>query len=145
MGSTLPIGVKSLNLMYGFDFTYRGNHSKLLAEVLGLSAPLEKFADVPGATIINNEPSITIALDDDCRYQCRLGFEARSSLHHLRSGDFPEEQLSVYLYARHLGSLEPGQSFTEVLTKLDNICRGVLDSIVIEQVLHPLQQAIAIK
>ena len=62
---------EALDVMFGFDFTYRGNHSQLVAEALGLSPALEKMLEVPGATVINYEPTVTLALDDQCRRQCR--------------------------------------------------------------------------
>ena len=59
-------------MLFGFDFTYRGNHNQLLAEALGISPGLDRLVEVPGGTVINYEPSITLALDEECRTQVRL-------------------------------------------------------------------------
>ena len=91
--------------MYGFDYTYRGNHNQLLVDALGMVPAFEKMTEIPGATILANEPSIQFALDEECRTQCRLSIETRTSAYHVRTKEFPEEQLSVYFTARRYGSL----------------------------------------
>ena len=67
------------------------------------------------------------------------------NLHGLRTGEFPEEQLSVYVTARRYGSLDTGETMTEVLHRLDEICREIVDNHVMHHVLFPLQQTISTK
>ena len=145
MLSVSPLDCEALDLLYGFDFTYRGNHNQLVAEALGLSPALEHMMDIPGATVINYEPTVTFALDDDCRLQCRLNIETRTSAYHVRTGEFPEEQLSVYVTARQYGSLGPDMSYVQALERLTNLCHDTVEHFVVDQVLHPLQRAIAMK
>jgi hypothetical protein len=142
--SISPLDCESLNVMYGFDFVYRGNHNRLLADALGVVPAFEKMAEIPGATILANEPSIQFALDEECRTQCRLSIETRTSAYHVRTKEFPEEQISVYFTARRYGSLENGETFVSAMQKLADICREVVDGHIVEHVLRPLQQAIAI-
>ena len=143
--SVSPLDCESLNVMFGFDFTYRGNHNQLVAEALGVVPAFDRLADQPGATMISHEPSIQLAVDDDCRIQCRLSIETRTSAYHIRTGDFPEEQLSVYVTARRYGSLDGDEKFIDAMQRLSLLCQDVIDSYVVDQVLKPLQQAIAIK
>ncbi len=143
--SISPLDCESLNMMFGFDYTYRGNHNSLLVEALGVIPAFEPMLDIAGATIICNEPSIQFALDEDCRYQCRLSVETRTSAYHVRTGEYPEEQLSVYFTARRYGSLDPGETYVGAMERLTEICRETVDNYVIDNVLRPLQQAIAIK
>ena len=140
-----PLDCESLNLMLGFDFTYRGNHNDLVAEALGLPPALERVLEIPGSKPVSYEPSIQFAFDDDCRVQCRLSIETRTSAFNLRTGEFPEEQLSVYVTARRFGSLDPGESLTDATTQLAEIAREMVDDHVADHILVPLQQAIAIK
>src|SRR6056297_2980691 len=44
-----PLDCESLNVMLGFDYTYRGNHNQLLAEVLGVIPAFEPMTEIPGA------------------------------------------------------------------------------------------------
>lgn len=59
-------------------------------------------------------------------------------------GDYQDEQLSVYVTARHYGSLPPGQTYLDVLVRLQEVCRKVVDNYAVEAVLHPLARAIAL-
>ena len=145
MLSVSPLDCEALDLLYGFDFTYRGNHNQLVAEALGVSPALERLVDQPGSSIINYEPSLTLALDEDCRLQCRMSIETRTNAYQVRTGEYPEDQLSVYLTARQYGSLRPEATYVSALEELSRICHEMVDSYVIENVLRPLAQAIALK
>lgn len=145
MLSVSPLDCEALDLLFGFDFTYRGNHNQLVAEALGLSPAMERLADLPGASIINHEPSITLALDEECRTQCRLSIETRTNAYQVRTGDYPEEQLSVYLTARQYGSLGADSTFVTAMEHLTQICHEMVDNYIIENVLRPLARAIALK
>lgn len=138
-----PLDVESLNIMYGFDFTYRGNQNQLLIDALGVSPAIEKMAAIPGTTVLGCEPVIQLAMDEECRTQVRMSVETRTSAYQVKTREFPEEQLSVYLTARRYGSLEPGESFTTAATKLGEVAKDLLDNYLVENVLRPLQQTIA--
>ena len=141
--SVSPLDCEALDLLAGFDFTYRGNHNELVTEALGLCPAFEQLAGVPGAKFINHEPNITIALDEDCRTQCRLSIETRTTPYHVRTGEFQEEQLSVYVTARRYGSLEPGTTYNTALAELDEICREMIENYVAPTVLEPLARTIS--
>jgi hypothetical protein len=145
MLSVSPLDCEALDVLFGFDFTYRGNHNQLVAEALGLSPAVERMAEYPGATVVSYEPSVTIALDEECRVQCRLSVETRTTPYHIRTGEYPEEQLSVYLTARQYGSLGSDTTFVDSLDRLSQLCHDLVDSHVIEHVLQPLARAIAMK
>jgi len=145
MLSVSPLDCEALDLLYGFDFTYRGNQNQLVAEALGVSPALERMLEIPGSTVINSEPSLTVALDEECRTQFRLSVETRTSAYQVRTGDYPEEQLSVYVTARQYGSLGPDATFGDTLQRLNQVCQEMLDHHVIEQVLKPLARTIALQ
>jgi hypothetical protein len=130
-------------LLFGFDFTYRGNHGQLVAEALGLNPGLERLLEVPGSNIVNYEPSITLSLDEDCRVQCRLSIETRTNAYQIRTGEFPEEQLSVYVTARRYGGLPQDMTYVQVLEKLTRVCDDMVDHYVADNVLRPLARAIS--
>ena len=142
--SISPIDCEALDLLIGFDFTYRGNHNQLIAEALGICPAMEPLGNMPGATIISNEPNITFALDDDCRMQCRLSVESRTNAYQIRTGEYQEDQISVYVTARQYGSLAPNQTYQETLDRLYDVLRDVVDSYVVDSVLQPLARTIAL-
>ena len=143
--SLSPIDCESVNVMFGFDFTYRGNHNKLVAEALGVAPALERFTERAGGTIISHEPAIQLAIDEDCRTQCRLSLETRTSAFQIRTGDYGEDQLSVYLTMRRYGSLLAGETYVSVMEELARAGLELIDQHVVDQVLRPLQQTIALK
>lgn len=145
MLSVSPLDCEALDLLFGFDFTYRGNHNQLLSEALGVCPALERMMDVPGATIINYEPTITLALDEDCRIQCRLSIESRTSAYQIRTGEFPEDQLTVYLTARQYGSLGPDTTYVQTLDRLAKLCHEMVENYLIDHVLNPLARTIGTK
>jgi hypothetical protein len=143
--SVSTLDCEALDLLFGFDFTFRGNHNQLLAEALGISPAMEQLIEMPGAVPINFEPSITLSLDPECRTQCRLSVETRTTAYQVRTGEFSEDQLSVYVTARQYGSLDPKTTYVETLDRLTKVCFDVLDDYVIESVLQPLARTIALK
>ncbi|HZZ72570.1 MAG TPA: hypothetical protein VFE24_09970 [Pirellulales bacterium] len=143
--SVSPLDCEAMDLMFGFDFTYRGNHNQLVAEALGVSPAFERMLEIPGVTVINYEPSITIGLDEDCRVQCRVSVESRTNAYQIRTGEYPEEQLSVFVTARQYGSLGTDTTFLESLENLTKICQNVVENYAIEAVLQPLARTIAMK
>jgi hypothetical protein len=143
--SVSPLDCEALDLLFGFDFTYRGNQNQLLAEALGVGPSLESILDLPGTTVINYEPSLTVAMDPECRLQLRINVETRTNAYQVRMGDYPEEQLSVYVTARQYGSLAPDQTYVETLDRLCQLCHEMIDSHVIEHILGPLGRAISMR
>ena len=143
--SVSPLECEALDVLFGFDFAYRGNHNSLLAEALGVGPAMERLGDAPGARVINYEPSLTIAIDEDCRIQVRVSTETRTNAFQVRTGDFNEEQLSVYVTARQYGSLDPDTSYVEAMDRLAQLAREVVDTCVVEQILRPLARTISLK
>ncbi len=136
---------ESLSLTMGFDFNFNGNQNELIAEAFGIAQPLEMLSEMKGSSLLSYEPSLQIALDEDCKTQCRLSFETRTTAYQVRSGDQGEEPLSVFLSVRRFESLSSDEQFASELTRLANICERVADEYVVEQVLKPLQKTIALK
>jgi hypothetical protein len=95
--------------------------------------------------VINYEPSLTMSLDEDCRVQVRVSTETRTNAFQVRTGEFTEEQLSVYVTARQYGSLDPDTTYVEALDRLVRLARDVVDTCVVEQILRPLARTISIK
>jgi hypothetical protein len=143
--SVSPLDCEALDVLFGFDFAYRGNHNALLAEALGVGPAFDRVGEMPGGRVINYEPSLTMSLDEDCRVQVRVSTETRTNAFQVRTGDFNEEQLSVYVTARQYGSLDHDMTYVEALDRLARLGREVVDACVVEQILKPLARTIALK
>jgi len=134
---------EALDVMYGFDFTYEGNHDEVVADALGVSPALDGLIELPGARVINFEPSITMALDESCRLQSRLSIETRTSAYQVRTGDFPEDQISVYFTIRQYWGTGPDRTFLDSFRRQRELGEELLQERVIPRVVRPLAQAIA--
>jgi hypothetical protein len=145
MLSVSPLDCEALDFMLGFDFAYRGNHDELVAEAMGVGSHLEGLLDIPGARVLNFEPSITLSLEDDCRRQCRLMIETRTNAYQVRRNDFPDDHISVYFTVRQYGSLQHDASYEQTLLELRRECEDLAEEHLIDQVLKPLALAISTK
>ena len=143
--SMSPLDCEAIDVLFGFDFAFRGNHNSLLAEALGPGPALEGVGDVPGSKLINYEPSLTIAVDEECRTQVRVSTETRTNAFQVRTGEFAEEQLSVYVTARQYGSLEGTETYVDAVERLAQLAQDVIESCVVEQILRPLARTISLK
>lgn len=143
MLSVSKLDCEALDYVLGFDYLYRGNHDEVVAEALGTCPAYDSFTAIPGATVLNFEPSVTLALEDSCRRQARLLVETRTSAYQVRRNEFPEEMLSVYFTLRQYGSLGPDTSFEDTLKTLREHSEELIEQCVIEQVLRPIAQAIS--
>src|SRR5207244_4765249 len=63
------LDAEALDVMFSFDFTYAGNHDEVVAEALAVGTSLEHLIGMPGSKVINYEPSLMLALDEQCRLQ----------------------------------------------------------------------------
>ena len=55
---------EALDVMFGFDLTYEGNHDEVVAEALGVGWGPEGLLEVAGGRVIHYEPSVTLALEE---------------------------------------------------------------------------------
>lgn len=143
--SVSTLDCEALDFLVGFDFSYRGNQNQLIAEALGVCPAYEKLTTMPGATFIGLEPSITLAIDPECRVQCRVNVATRTNEYQIRTGEYQEEQVSVYVTARQYGSLSPDTTYVAAIDRLAQLCQEVVEGYVVGSVLEPLARAIALE
>jgi hypothetical protein len=139
--SVSPLNVKALDLMFGFDMTFDGNHDELVARALAPPC-FDRFVEDSESRIINFEPNITFAVDEACNIQCRLSVETRTTVPQLVSGRFEENQFSVFFTVRQYWSPQ-NRDFRSSFDRLAEIGERYVDKNVIPQVIKPLADAIA--
>jgi hypothetical protein len=143
MLSVSPLDCEALDFMMGFDFAYKGNHAELVTEVFGSGSALDNLISAPGAKPLSVDPSVTIALDDACRRQCRLNIETRTTAYQVRKNEFADDPISVYFTVRQYGSQPHDGSLAAVFADLRETAERLLYDHVVEQVLKPLAAAIS--
>lgn len=138
-----PLDCEAMDVLFAFDFVYSGNHDEVVAEALGVNTTLENLIQLPGAKVINYEPSLMLALDENCRLQSRLSIETRTNAFQIRTGQFPEAPISVYFTVRQYWGRQGFKTYNESYKYQRKICQEMVDAHIIPAVVQPLAKAIA--
>lgn len=138
-----PIEIDYLDVLFGFDLAFGGNHDEIIAESLFPESPLTCLTDEAGARAVDFQPTVTVALSDDCRLQARIDIVTRTNSYQVRTGDYSDEVISVYLIIRRYWGDRPKESmatlFTEMAERADQLCTQYI----VPRVLRPISSAIA--
>lgn len=138
-----PLDCDALDVVFAFDFLYAGNHDEVVAEALGISTSLEPLMNLPGSRILHYEPQLMLALDEACRLQCRLNIETRTNAYQVRTGQFPESPISVYLTIRQYWGRQGAKTYAESYTSQRKLLQEMAEQHIIPTVIKPLGEAIA--
>jgi hypothetical protein len=138
-----PIEIDYLDILFGFDLSFAGNHDEVIAESLLTESPLCCLADVAGARPVDFQPSVTVALSEDCRLQARIDIVTRTNSYQVRTGDYSDDSISVYLILRRYWGDKPRQPMEELLGELARRGESLCESHIVPRVLKPISSAIA--
>ena len=131
-----------VDLLYGFDFAYGGNHDELLCEALFEQSPLTSLLGEGGAMPVDFQPSFTVALSEDQRLQAKLDIVSRST--GPKTGESNEEAISVFLTVRRfMGGETKGPDALSVVTQLAEKCDDLVHRHVLPKIIRPISAAIA--
>lgn len=133
-----------LELVYGFDLHYRGNHDRLIAETFWADHPvggllLAKEAVHP----IDAQPYFGFALTEECDTQAYVEVKSRSTTYEIRTGQFEEQPLSVYLTLRKYWGTGQNESLVQTQGRLFDWAEDLAADKVVPILVTPLAQAIA--
>jgi hypothetical protein len=138
-----PVEIDHLDVLFGFDLTFSGNHDEIISESLLAESPLSCLSEEPGAKPVDFQPTVTVALTEDCRYQARIDVVTRTNSYQVRTGDYNEDVISVYLILRRYWGDRPRQPteqlLAEMMEKADELC----GKHIVPRILRPISNAIA--
>ena len=89
-----------MEVAFGFDLEYRGNHDELVADTLFSDLPLLNALTSEDGHVIDCQPFFGVKLSDDCQKQVYLEVKGRTSTYEIRTGEYESTRLSIYLTAR---------------------------------------------
>ncbi len=138
-----PLDVESLDLVYGFNLDFAGNRDAIVCEALLSGSALGSLVSDATGVALNFEPSLVVAMDEECAVQCRLAVETRNSSYQVRTGNYEQEPISVYLTVR--GYPKPSGSFDldEALATQADVAEDVLSRVIIPSIIRPIASAIS--
>ena len=84
------------------------------------------------------QPTVTVALSDDCRLQARIDVVTRTNSYQVRTGDYSDDVISVYLILRRYWGDRPKQPMTQLLTRWPSARTSLCTSYIVPRVLKPI-------
>lgn len=134
---------EALDVMFGWDFDYEGNHDEIVAEALGLPNSLEGLIETPGARVLHYEPTVTFALDKNCRLQARMSIETRTDAYQVRTGEYGDDQISLFFTVRQYWGVGSSGTFTEAFRRQCQVGEEIVREQIVPRIVRPLARAIA--
>lgn len=133
-----------MEVVYGFDLRYSGNHDQLVAEtLLGDHAAAAFLFGEQAAQVIDAQPYFGIALTPECDMQAYVEVKSRTTTYEVQSANFAGEPISVLLTVRKYWGLDGDASPIEVLRVLCDAADELAVEKVVPGFVNPLAAAIA--
>lgn len=138
-----PLEIDYLDVLFGFDLGFGGNHDEVIAESLFENSPLTCLSEESGAKAVDFQPTVTVSLSDDCRLQARIDVVTRTNSYQVRTGDYADDVISVYLIVRRYWGDRPKESFDNMFRQLAEKADQLCMAYVVPRILRPISAAIA--
>ena len=138
------LDIDSLDVTFGMDFMYRGNHDEIIAEAFFEGNVFGCLLDLPHSRALGFSPTVLTAISEDCRTQARISVESKTSCYEVRSERYTtEEPISVYFTVRQYPA--PHEKF-DALRSFDRQCElaeELMAGKILPNIVRPLISAIA--
>ena len=138
-----PVEIDYLDVLFGFDLGFSGNHDEIIADSLLKDSPLTCLAEESGAKPIDFQPTVTVSLSDDCRLQARIDVVTRTNSYQVRTGDFSDDVISVYLILRRYWGDRPKEPMEEMFANMAQRADQLCHNYILPRVIKPISEAIA--
>ncbi len=133
-----------LELTYGFDLDYRGNHDQLVAEtLLGESAGVGFLFGDRASRIIDVQPYFGIAVTPGCDLQAYVEIKSRTTSFEVRNQTYEGEPITVFLTVRKYWNTEGVTALAENLATLFETADDLASEVVVPHFVNALAAAIA--
>tara|TARA_B100001121_G_scaffold306067_1_gene324897 strand:+ start:568 stop:1311 length:744 start_codon:yes stop_codon:yes gene_type:complete len=134
------IDVEAIELVFGFDLQTRSNRNEVVFDALLGNSPLAALIETDRETLLDVQPFLGIALDNDPDLQASLEVKTRTTPQSLTDRRFDEEPLSVYLTVRRQGPFNSIEDFPSVFGTLAGHIERLAEQRVIPGVVVPLHE-----
>jgi hypothetical protein len=138
-----PIEIDYLDVLFGFDLAFGGNHDEIIAESLFPDSPLNCLLEEQGARAVDFQPTVTVALSEDCRMQARVDIVTRTNSYQVRTGDYADDVISVYLILRRYWGDRPKEPMEKLFASMAERADALCDAHILPKVVKPISAAIA--
>jgi hypothetical protein len=138
------LDIDSLDITYGMDFDYQGNHDEVIAAALFGSTAFGCLLDLPNSKALGFSPTILIGLSEDCRTQARISVESKTTAFEVRNQKYKsDEAISLYFTIRQYP--RPDEKFDAIKSfeKQCALAEELMVARIMPHFVHPLANAIA--
>lgn len=133
-----------LEVIYGFDLAYRGNHDQLVAETLLGDQTASAFLFGRQAVhAIDAQPYLGIALTPECDLQAYVEVKSRTTTFEVRTETFENEPITVFLTVRKYWGEERVDALSSTAIELFGHADELATERVVPAFVNPLAAAIA--
>jgi hypothetical protein len=138
-----PLDIEHVEFLYGFDLLASGNHDAIVFRALMGDSPLANLIGSDGAVPIDCQPLLGIGLGDAYEVQAHFEVKTRTSMRAVRSGEFRDEPISLYLTVRRHGPVGDIKELPSIVGALIEQGEQLLAERVVPHLLRPIRDAIA--
>jgi hypothetical protein len=92
---------------------------------------------------VDVQPTVTIALSDDCRLQARIDVVTRTNSYQVRTGDYSDDAISVYLIVRRYWGDRPKETLETLFEQMAKRAESLANKYVLPRIVRPISAAIA--
>lgn len=143
-----------VEMLYGFDLPAAGNHDAIVFSALIAGSPLaamfESVACHQPATSrqsrdpvpVDFQPLLGFALTDELDIQAHVEIKTRTSARQIRTGEYREDPISVYLIVRKYGPFHDIRELPAVLSDLRSRGEHLVESCIVPRLLKPIRDVI---
>ena len=136
------LDVETLDVLFGFNLDYVGNRDAIVAEALLDDGPLSGLFGEHPAKMVEFQPSMVVALSEDCYLQARLSIETRCDSYQVRTGSYSDEPISIYFTVRRYPAPGKVLSLSDTFVEQCITAERLIDQIVIPDIVAPIAAAI---
>lgn len=140
--SISPLDVEFVELVYGFDLQAERNRNEVVFDALLGQSPLASLIDGHQESILEAQPYLGFALNEQCDLQSFVEVKTRTSTGEVTTGRYDDEPISVYLTVRKTGSLRNIDEFGSIFRTLTDHIERIAEERVVPHVVMPLREAI---
>ncbi len=138
------LDIDYMEVVYGFDMEYSGNHDQLIAETLYRDHPLASLLlGEEAAHTVDCQPYFGIALTPQCDVQAHLEIKSRTTSYEVRTGEYDSQLVSVNLSIRRYWGFDDNRDLPRIHEKLSDAADELAVTRVVPLVVNPLALAIA--
>jgi hypothetical protein len=140
--SISPLDVDYLELVFGFDLQAPMNRNEVVMSALLPDSPLTALVDSGRESLLEAQPFVGFALNDDCDLQASVEVKTRTRTNEVSSGRFDETPISVFLTVRRSGARTSLEDLISDFGSLAGHIERIAEDRVIPNVIMPLHETI---